>query len=344
MVLTVILVVVVIFVLSFAITGIVRRIATRHNLMDLPNDRSSHAVATPRGGGLGIVVSFTLATGVLWAMDLVPGQIWFLLALSGILIAGVGYLDDRYKVKASVRLIVHICAAIIFVSGTGGYPFTELNRWGLGGEWVGPMFSILVLVWGTNLFNFMDGIDGIAGSESVFFATAGGILNAINGGDIGLTSVLFSLSAASLGFLGWNWPPARIFMGDVGSGFLGFIISACLMLATIRGTLPVEVLPILGGIFFVDATTTLIRRIIQGDRWFEPHRTHAYQWMARRYRGHRPVTLGILGVNVIWLFPWAAVATYHPARARLCMAVALVPLVIVSIIVGAGRRETKTAA
>jgi len=172
-----------------------------------------------------------------------------------------------------------------------------MDKWGLpaGGS---SAFSVLALVWGTNLFNFMDGIDGIAASESVFITAAAGTLNLMNRGDPGLTAVLFSLSAASLGFLFWNWPPARIFMGDVGSGFLGFIISACLMTTSLHGTLPIEVLPILGGVFVVDATTTLIRRVLQGDRWLEPHRTHAYQRMARRLGRHRPVTLMVVVINV----------------------------------------------
>jgi len=343
MVLAVLVVVLVTLVLSLAITGMVRRIATRQNLMDMPNDRSSHVVATPRGGGAGIVVSFALATSALWAIDLVSGRIWFWLVLPASVIAGIGYLDDRYKVKASIRLMVHTGAAVIFVSGLGGYPAAELGKWGLQGAWVGPAFSVLALVWGTNLFNFMDGIDGIAGSESVFIATAGGILNLINGGDPGLTSILLSLSAASLGFLRWNWPPARIFVGDVGSGFLGFIVSACLMLASIQGALPIEVLPILGGVFFVDATTTLIRRIVQRDRWLEPHRTHAYQRMARRFGRHRPVTLSVGLVNVVWLLPWAIATTHMPEKGPFYMAAALVPLVIISIFLGAGRREEEVS-
>jgi Fuc2NAc and GlcNAc transferase len=189
----------------------------------------------------------------------------------------------------------------------------------------------------------MDGIDGIAAVESIFIAASGAILNLINGGDPGLTAVLFSLSAASLGFLFWNWPPARIFMGDVGSGFLGFIVSACLMATSIQGILPIEVLPILGGVFLVDATTTLIRRILQGNRWLEPHRTHAYQRMARRFGRHLPVTVIVLAINIVWLFPWAIATTLFPDNGRIYMAAALLPLVIISIIVGAGRRETETA-
>lgn len=327
--------------LSFVLVGAVRRIALNQNLLDLPNERSSHVTATPRGGGAGIVVSLVLAMGALWAIGLLSGWIWTVLMLSGSAIAGVGYLDDRRHLNAISRFIVHVGAAIFFVVALGGYPATGLHKWGLpaGGS---SAFSVLALVWGTNLFNFMDGIDGIAASESVFIAAAAGILNLMNGGDPGLTAVLFSLSAASLGFLFWNWPPARIFMGDVGSGFLGFIICACLMTTSLQGTLPIEVLPILGGVFIVDATTTLIRRVLQGDRWLEPHRTHAYQRMARRLGRHRPVTLMVVVINVMWLFPWAFATTRFPDSGRFCVVAALLPLAILSIFVGAGRREAET--
>jgi Fuc2NAc and GlcNAc transferase len=329
--------------LSYTLVGVVRRIAINQNLMDLPNERSSHVVATPRGGGVGIVFSFVAAISVLWALNLVPGRFWLALVLSSSAIALVGFLDDRHQLRASIRLLVHLGAAILFVAVSGGYSANDLLEWGMRTTWAASAFSVVALVWGTNLFNFMDGIDGIAAVESIFITAGGGVLNLISGGDPGLTAVLFSLSAASLGFLFWNWPPARIFMGDVGSGFLGFVVSACLMAASRRSALPVEVLPILGGIFFVDATTTLIRRIVQGDRWFEPHRTHAYQWMTRRFGAHLPVTLIVTITNVVWLLPWAIVATRFPGNGRLYMAAALLPLVIVAIIVGAGRRETKTS-
>jgi glycosyltransferase WbpL len=187
----------------------------------------------------------------------------------------------------------------------------------------------------------MDGIDGIAAGESIFIAVAGGFLNWISGGDLGVTGALFSLSAASLGFVFWNWPPAKIFMGDVGSGFLGFLVTAILMAASSRGPLPIEVLPILGGVFFVDATTTLFRRILQRDRWLDAHRTHAYQYMARRLGRHLPVTMATMGINVFWLFPWAFAAVWWPASGRLFTLAALLPLVIISIAVGSGRREAR---
>jgi Fuc2NAc and GlcNAc transferase len=329
--------------LTYLLVGLMRRNAVLHSPMDIPNERSSHHVATPRGGGVGIVIAFIVAVSALWATRQISQSMSLALIFSGSAIAVVGYFDDLYDVKASTRFFVHLAAATLFVFILGGYSSSQLARWGFQQPWMMPVISVLVLVWSTNLFNFMDGIDGIAGSECLFVAAAAALLNSLNKGDPGITAVLCCLSAASLGFLFWNWPPARIFMGDVGSGFLGFIVCACLMLASEEGGLPIEVLPILGGVFLIDTTTTLIRRMVQGDRWLEPHRTHAYQWLARKRGGHRPVTLLVIAVNLVWLLPWAIVTVLFPSHAHIFLAAALLPLVIIAIVVGAGRRELTIA-
>jgi Fuc2NAc and GlcNAc transferase len=329
---------------SYVLVGAMRRLAIKQNLLDVPNARSSHVVATPRGGGAGIVIVFLAAITALFGIGFLPIRSWVGFVVSGSVIAAVGYFDDKRHLKASTRLLVHFGAAIFFVVVCGGYPNDQLAKLGLHGAAVGGVFSVLVLVWGTNLFNFMDGIDGIAATEAIYITLTAALLCVLNGGEIGLTMVLFVVSAASLGFLHWNWPPAQIFMGDIGSGFLGFVVSAGLMATTVHGNLPLEVAPILGGVFVIDATITLIRRVLQGEKWSEPHRTHAYQQLARRFGSHRPATLIVLAVNVIWLLPWAIASARFPERGLLFTTAALLPLVIVSIIVGAGRRETKTAA
>ena len=327
------------FVISFVMVGYVRRSALNRNILDVPNARSSHTVPTPRGGGIAIVAAFVIAISSLLASHLITQKIWLVLVISSSVVAGVGHLDDRRPLGASTRFAVHVIASVFVVCMLGGIPAPELIKWGLHGFWFRSGFSVLVLVWATNLFNFMDGIDGIAGSESFFMSAGGGWLNWLNGGDSGITATLFSLSAASLGFLPWNWPPARVFMGDVGSGFLGFIVSFLLVLTSVFGNVPIEVLPILGGVFLIDATTTLFRRIISGDRWLEPHRSHAYQVLARRLGGHKPVTLIVTAINLFWLLPWAYVTNRFPSNSRLCMIAALIPLVILSIVIGAGKRD-----
>jgi Fuc2NAc and GlcNAc transferase len=327
------------FAFSVVLVGFVRRHALERNIVDLPNVRSSHTVPTPRSGGIAIVVSFMAALCALSSSGLVDTKTAFTLIAAGCAIAGIGYLDDRRQLTARSRLSVHLVAAVFVIALVGGFPERELARWGLSEFWVGSVFAVLVLTWGTNLFNFMDGIDGIAGSESIFVSAAAAWLNWRSCGDSGTTAAMLSLSAASLGCLVWNWPPARIFMGDVGSGFLGFMVTALVIIATQRGSIRIEVLPILGGVFLVDATITLLRRLLRGDRWLEPHRTHAYQHLARRLGSHERVTLIVIVINLSWLLPWAYVANRFPDNARICLAAALSPLVVFALLAGAGRRE-----
>jgi Fuc2NAc and GlcNAc transferase len=332
----VLLVVIAAFVVALVSTGIMRRFALRRNLIDVPNERSSHSLPTPRGGGVAIVVAFFVAAFLLAGLGLMNGKILGALLIGGGAMAFVGFLDDRWHLRASVRFSVHLVAALCVVILLGGIPEATLMAWGLHGIWIGGLVAVLVLVWTTNLFNFMDGIDGIAGSEAVFVSCAGALLNWSQGGAPGLTAAMLSLAAASLGFLRWNWPPARIFMGDVGSGFLGFSLAVLGLAASQSGTFPIEVLAILGGVFVVDATVTLIRRVIRGDTWFEAHRSHAYQHLARRWKAHLPVTIVVMIINVFWLLPLATLAVRFPTHVLWFLVAALTPLVVLVIACKAG--------
>jgi Fuc2NAc and GlcNAc transferase len=251
----------------------------------------------------------------------------------------VGFSDDRWHIRASVRFGVHLAAALWAVSLLGGIPEGALANWGLHGVWIGGLIAVLALVWTSNLFNFMDGIDGIAGIEAIFVSGAGAWLNWYQGGAPGLTAAMVCLAATSLGFLGWNWPPARIFMGDVGSGFLGFSLSVLGLEASQQGIFRIEIWGILGAVFLVDATVTLIRRVVRGDKWFEAHRTHAYQHLARRWKGHLPVTILVMAIDIFWLFPLAILATRFQSYVLWFLAAALAPLAVLVIACGAGTDE-----
>jgi glycosyltransferase WbpL len=327
------------FAIAVIATALMRRYAVHRNLLDVPNLRSSHASPTPRGGGVAIVIAFFVTALLLAFLGLMQAKTLSALLIGGGAMALVGYLDDRQHLSASVRFSVHLAAALFVVIMLGGIPESALARWGLHGIWIGGLLALLLLVWTTNLFNFMDGIDGIAGSEAVFLGAAGALLNWSHGGDPGLTAAMLCLAAASVGFLRWNWPPARIFMGDVGSGFLGFTLALLGLSANQLDTIPFEAWGILGGFFFVDATVTLLRRVVRGDQWFEAHRMHAYQQLARRWQAHLPVTLSVSAINVAWLLPWAWLATRTPAYGKCYLFVALTPLVLLVILTGAGRKE-----
>ncbi len=327
---------------SAVLTGITRRAALAGGLLDLPNERSSHTAATPRGGGLAIVISSLVGFLILRALGALDDRT-LLALLGGLPIAVVGLLDDRRPVRVPVRLTVHFCAAIWALIWLGGLPPLPLGdsvvSFGAGGYVLG----VLCIVWVLNLFNFMDGIDGIAATEGVFVSWAGAILA---GGAISLeasSAAAFVLGASCVGFLLWNWPPARIFMGDVGSGYLGYALAVIALASAHQGGLGLLPWWILGGAFFVDATLTLLVRLTRGERLHQAHRTHAYQRLARRWGSHRSATLAFLAVNVLWLLPMAVLADQHPPLSGWLTLAALVPLVGVAMAIGAGRREGAAA-
>lgn len=327
------------FAVSTFFTALMLRIALRRNWLDVPNARSSHALPTPRGAGLSIVVAFFLSIILLTSIGMMDVRDAMALMVGGSAMALVGLLDDRQDVRPSLRLGVHVTAALLSVIALKNAPQAALSSWGLHSVWATGAIAAILVVWIANLFNFMDGIDGLAGSEAVFVLGSAAWLNADHGGSLALTVAMASLAAADLGFLVWNWPPARIFMGDVGSGFIGFTIAVFALLCTERGILPIEVWGILGGVFVVDSTTTLIRRILRGDRWYESHRIHAYQHLARRWKSHLRVTISISAINCVWLFPWAFLAARAPAYAKYCLIIALVPLAALALWMGSGRKE-----
>jgi Fuc2NAc and GlcNAc transferase len=321
------------------LTGMMRKFALSRGLLDTPNDRSSHTVPTPRGGGISIVIAVNTALVVMALIGTVQPKLFSALVGGGMAVALIGFMDDRRALPAWVRLTVHVTAAVWAVTWLGGLP-----RLGAGGAllelgWIGPVFAVLGIVWALNLFNFMDGIDGIAASEAAFIAIGGAFLALVLGHGGAIASIGLVFGAACLGFLVWNWPPAKIFMGDVGSGYLGYVIAVLALAATREDSNALWTWLVLAGVFFVDATITLVRRIARGDRVFEAHRSHAYQWLGRRWGSHRRVTVAVLFVNLLWLFPCASIAMLHPVWAPRIAAIGMAPLVLVAIMAGAGRSE-----
>jgi Fuc2NAc and GlcNAc transferase len=205
--------------------------------------------------------------------------------------------------------------------------------------WLGDLCALLGVMWVLNLFNFMDGIDGIAGSEAVFVTGAALAPMQLLGvaSEVSAASLVFG--AGTLGFLVWNWPPAKIFMGDVGSGYVGYAIATLALASAASNPAAVWVWLILGGVFFVDATVTLVRRVTRGERAHQAHRSHAYQWLARRWASHGRVTLTVVAINLLWLLPCALLAALRPEYALPAVLLALAPLLLVAVAAGAGRRE-----
>lgn len=323
-----------------AATGLVRRYALRSKLLDVPNARSSHSRPTPRGGGIGIVAAvFAGLVGGRVAGWLTTHEL--LLPLPAAMVAVVGLVDDRRGLPPSIRLAVHFVAAIAFLVIAGGaieLGIPAIDRW----PWFAGALIACGLVWLLNLYNFMDGIDGIAGAEMVFAASAIAIVGLQAGVPTGLVPSAALLAGSAAGFLLWNWPPARIFMGDVGSGFCGFALGvlSCQLMADARVTLWVPL--IIVGVFITDATMTLGRRALRGESVHQAHRTHAYQWLSRRFGSHRTVVVGMTLINVAWLLPMALLAQRYPGVAPLIAVTAYLPLVALCVAAGSGRPERES--
>jgi Fuc2NAc and GlcNAc transferase len=310
--------------LAWAITGLVRRYALARSVVDVPNHRSSHSEPTPRGGGLAIAIATLAGGGALAALGVVPRALALAFIGGGALIAAIGWLDDHRPVRAGVRLVVHLVAAVWAVGWIGAPRAIDL---GVGSIPLGPfgaLVGVLGIVWFTNLFNFMDGIDGLAGGEAVVVGLAAGALLLIRGAT-GPAGLALLIAGASAGFLVWNWAPARIFMGDVGSGLLGYLFAVLAIASDGAGAVPLLVWVLLCGAFVFDATVTLARRALRGERLQDAHRSHAYQRVLAVGWGHARVSGSVLILDAV-LALLAFTAVREPRLLLLCFAGAVATL------------------
>ena len=311
-----------------------RRYALACQLLDSPNERSSHSVATPRGGGVAIVIAF-MGGLIVWG-GWGSGATIIALLVGGIGVAVVGFVDDHGHIAARWRLLAHFsCAAwILYWIGT---PRLEWFGNSIDLGTLGTVLATLYLVWMLNLYNFMDGIDGIAGVEALIVGIGGTAVYWVAGLPLG-SGVGFPalLAAATLGFLVWNFPPAKIFMGDAGSGFLGLMLGTFSLLAGAGRPVLLWCWLVLLGVFIVDSTVTLIRRLLRGERAYEAHRSHAYQHASREFGAHRPVTLAVVVINVFWLMPWALAIAAGRIDGVVGLVVAYIPLLALALRFRAG--------
>ena len=328
-----------VFLGSLVGTAGLRRYALSNSLIDIPNARSSHVLPTPRGGGVAIVFSYLCGALLLAFMGFVEWNITLAIAIPGALVAVIGFLDDHGHIPARWRLLGHFTAAVIGMYLLGGLPAIQFFGMPIDFGWVGYLLGSLYLVWLLNLYNFMDGIDGLASMEAIFVCLGGALLYAL----CGYTSFVWgpvALALAVAGFLYWNFPPARIFMGDAGSGFLGITLGfLSLQVAWVNPALLWGWL-ILLGVFIVDATCTLIVRLFKGDKVYEAHRSHAYQFASRQYRSHSTVSWSFTGINLVWLLPIAVLVALGELDGAAGLLIAYVPLILLALRFKAGQRES----
>ena len=298
--------IVVVFVISAVVTALGIHYARRRNLIDHPGQRRSHGEPTPRGGGIGLVA----AALCLFAAEMIilPREAltdllgcWIALAL----VAAVGWIDDHRGLAARWRIMVHaLAAAIVLAEMTSAAISTGSAAAGAPAIAYAIMLGViwLSLVWSINLHNFMDGIDGLLGWQALFVFLALAALMATSGADADAWH-LCALAAAVAGFIPFNFPRARVFMGDVGSGALGLLIGICVL----RQLTVSEVEPFSGLIacsaFVVDASCNLVSRMLRGKRWYSAHREHLYQWMVRAGMSHARVVAWYMGWNLFIVAP-----------------------------------------
>jgi Fuc2NAc and GlcNAc transferase len=296
---------------SWLLTWFALLYARRSRLLDVPNERSSHDLPTPRGGGIGMVLTWLVAMAALAWWELLPLPWITAWAGGGALVAAAGWRDDHRSVHPGLRLLIQVVAASWAVLWLGGLPEINLGPASLKLGAGGTVLAVLGIVWLTNLYNFMDGIDGLAASQAVGTSLAASCLAWAAGAE-NLAIACLSLGAVSAGFLSWNWPPAKIFMGDVGSGWLGFGFGVLAVAGEHQGAVPLLVWVVLLSAFVWDATYTLLARVARGERWYNAHRNHAYQRAVQGGASHRTVTESVMALNLFCFWPAAWLAARAP--------------------------------
>lgn len=306
---------------SAVLCGLYLVAARRGRILDTPNHRSSHSRPTPHGGGLALLLAFfgavALAPRFYGPWD---APLPVLAAAAGLLMV-IGVRDDLRSLPVALRMGAYaaVCGAFAVVSLPAEAAQAPL---------VAALFVVtagFATLWLLNLYNFMDGIDGLAALQAIVACSvAGGLAAAAGAVDYARFCAL--LAAAHVGFLVWNWPAARLFMGDAGSVPTGFLLAGLALVGAVQGYLPIACWLILLACFIVDATWTLLWRMATGQPFMQAHRLHAYQRLSRHWASHRRVDFLLLGIEVLWLVPLAVAAARWPRYDLFLVILAYLPL------------------
>ncbi|EXF95560.1 glycosyl transferase [Pseudomonas fluorescens HK44] len=327
--------------LSLVLTAVLRRYALHRSIIDIPNARSSHSIPTPRGGGVAIVVTFLISLVLLGCLQLQP-YAWITgLVGAGSLVAVIGFMDDHGHIAARWRLLGHFLAALWALFWFNGLPALSVLGGSIDLGWIGHALAAFYLVWMLNLYNFMDGIDGLASVEAIS-ACFGMCTIYFFFGFQNLIWAPAILAMAVTGFLFWNFPPAKIFMGDAGSGFLGITLGILSLQAAWAEPGFLWAWLIMLGVFICDATFTLVRRLLRGEKVYEAHRSHGYQFASRKFGKHLPVTVAVFCINIFWLLPIAFLVIKLRLDGFLGLGFAYIPLIFLAIKFSSGAVEHST--
>ena len=332
---------------SFALVAVlsagVIRYGPRFGLLDTPVARSAHVAPKSLGGGAALAAPYFLC--VIWFVASAAISESALAYLGCLFIVVLGFSDDRWQLSSKVRLPVQFIVSVAAVRAIG-VDSVDFGFFSLSEPLTLSLLAVLSLVWLCNLTNFMDGIDGIAASQLLVTSLSCVVLLVgldAAAGESGEHDVVLTLSvvlaASAAGFLLWNWSPASLFMGDAGSGFIGFALGLLALESLVTQRMSVWSWVLLLGVFIADTAVTLLVRIIRGERWYEGHSQHAYQILSRRLNSHPRVVGGVILINICWLLPLAWVAGILPHYGVLFATIGLAPLLLGCYRLGAGRAD-----
>jgi UDP-N-acetylmuramyl pentapeptide phosphotransferase/UDP-N-acetylglucosamine-1-phosphate transferase len=282
----------IVLILAFTGTFVIIRIAFKRNLLDIPNIRSSHTCPTPRGGGLAIVLSWYIGLVGLKYLNLIESNLFFAL-LSGSGLAFISFLDDLFSINPRIRIIIQLLTASLGLFFLNGIKELYVDNFGFSFMIILSIIAVFGAVWFINLYNFLDGIDGYASVEAISIAL--GIFLIHN------NPVLLVLALAVAGFLIWNWPKAKIFMGDIGSTQLGYIL--IILGIYFNNTHQFNILGwlILTSLFWFDASLTLYRRWRNKEKLSQAHKKHAYQRIVQYGFSHQKAILFSIFINIFFI-------------------------------------------
>jgi Fuc2NAc and GlcNAc transferase len=317
------------FITTIVAVKIYKSFSINKGIFAKPNFRNLHQIPTPRGGGVVFSLIFLISVFITfsWNQLHIDKNLIFILLYGGLIASVFGFIDDVVEIKAKIKLFVQSLLSVFILFNFGWQPLLNL-------PWV-PAFinlgiSWFALVWLMNVFNFMDGSDGIVSFGTIFFCLSSILSVHIASGDLSLMMVFGFLAMSCAGFLLFNFPPASIFMGDSGSLFLGFFFSALVTFTVINEEISVCTWLIMLAYFLGDTTTTSILRIFLVKQWYGVHRSHAYQNLVRIGESHSKILFLISSYHILWLFPLVIFSVLQPNLAPLGVFLAFIPVVILT--------------
>jgi glycosyltransferase WbpL len=312
------------FLASVGLCGAYLRLARRWQILDTPNERSSHQLPTPHGGGSALLLAFTLGLVLAGLLYEPWAEAYTVLGSVALVLMLLGIADDLLELSVRLRFTVYGLCCLVVAGALLPLPLSANG-------WLDALLLVAVAVailWLVNLYNFMDGIDGIAAIQCFLACSGAALLSWGAGGDGSYALFCLLLALSHLGFLVWNWPPARLFMGDAGSVPTGFLLAGLALLGAAQGQLNPWCWVVLLAVFITDASWTLLWRMATGQEFTQAHRLHAYQRLSVRWESHLRVDLLLLVITVLWLFPLAAAVQFYPGYAFLMVILAYLPLLL----------------